>query len=398
MTESRCIHRDTLRAARPSEHIPIAIPTAAMRARVQPPSQLRPHPLRRPTLLPGPLSPIRNHLAQPQRGPQQRSASWNTDRHRDYSHSYEQEQEHEHQRRTDRSKSDYALHQQNYGPYLNGSPPLIAAPLPHGYKPAPSSSSSSPSSYSAAAPKRPVGIDSSAPLYYNPPHTAPASASTSSPASSSSSAPYVYPRPSSSTAPSSSSARPIMHNYAHSQKSEVGSSEQRFRQGHGPILPPPAVSFFFPPLLLLSYLSGCLCNAPSPRLLSSFLCLFPVLLASISPVSAPPTLCRAACIHTRSPLLLPHSLSLSWPLSLPTHGYTHTSTQLLSLFCALRYFFFSIHGPYTMRTPPMCTSMRDPTPALFFFFSLCILFLSNHFSHHVHTRGAFLCSRLQSHL
>ncbi|KAF9272225.1 hypothetical protein BGZ68_002604, partial [Mortierella alpina] len=179
-------------------------------------------------------------------GPQQRSASWNTDRHRDYSHSYEQEQEHEHQRRTDRSKSDYALHQQNYGPYLNGSPPLIAAPLPHGYKPAPSSSSSSPSSYSAAAPKRPVGIDSSAPLYYNPPHTAPASASTSSPASSSSSAPYVYPRPSSSTAPSSSSARPIMHNYAHSQKSEVGSSEQRFRQGHGPILPPPAAMLSAP--------------------------------------------------------------------------------------------------------------------------------------------------------
>ncbi|KAF9945414.1 hypothetical protein BGZ72_001346 [Mortierella alpina] len=176
-------------------------------------------------------------------GPQQRSASWNTDRHRDYSHAYDQEQEQERQRRTDRSKSDYALHQQNYGPYLNGSPPLTAAALPHGYKPASSSSSSS--SYSSAAPKRPVGIDSSAPLYYNPPHTAPPSASTSSPASSSSSAPYVYPRPSSSTAPSSSSARP-MHNYAHTQKSEAGSSEQHFRQGHGPILPPPAAMLSAP--------------------------------------------------------------------------------------------------------------------------------------------------------
>ncbi|KAF9943241.1 hypothetical protein BGZ67_003004 [Mortierella alpina] len=172
-------------------------------------------------------------------GPQQRSASWNTDRHRDYSHSYEQEQEQERQRRTDRSKSDYALHQQNYGPYLNGSPPLTAAALPRSYKPAASSSSSS-SSYSSAAPKRPIGIDSSAPLSYNSPHTAPPSASTSSPVSSSSSSPYVYPRPQSSAVPSSSSARPIMHNYAHTQKSEAGSSELHFRQGNGPILPPPA--------------------------------------------------------------------------------------------------------------------------------------------------------------
>jgi len=31
--------------------------------------------------------------------------------------------------RTDRSKSDFALHQQNYGPYSNASPPLVPAPL-----------------------------------------------------------------------------------------------------------------------------------------------------------------------------------------------------------------------------------------------------------------------------
>ncbi|KAG0282396.1 hypothetical protein BGZ96_000531 [Linnemannia gamsii] len=57
----------------------------------------------------------------------QRSASLSTNVYQDQPHSYEVEQQY--QRRTDRSKSDYALHQQNYGPYLDTSPTLPSATL-----------------------------------------------------------------------------------------------------------------------------------------------------------------------------------------------------------------------------------------------------------------------------
>ncbi|KAF9111370.1 hypothetical protein BGX27_005009 [Mortierella sp. AM989] len=170
-------------------------------------------------------------------GPQHRSASWNTDRYQDYSHSYEQE----HQRRTDRSKSDYALHQQNYGPFVGPSSPPLSATTVH--KPHPSdgaftSSSSSVSTKAAAA------TDASAPLYYHQPPTS-SSTSTSSVAS-------YYPSATSernshgisassrpSGVSSSSSAR-SMHEYAHAPTAESSSSEQHRRQNHGPILPPPS--------------------------------------------------------------------------------------------------------------------------------------------------------------
>ncbi|KAG0307063.1 hypothetical protein BGZ97_000522 [Linnemannia gamsii] len=57
----------------------------------------------------------------------QRSASLSTNMYQDQPHPYEIEQHQ--QRRTDRSKSDYALHQQNYGPYLDASPTLPSATL-----------------------------------------------------------------------------------------------------------------------------------------------------------------------------------------------------------------------------------------------------------------------------
>ncbi|KAF9537901.1 hypothetical protein EC957_007527 [Mortierella hygrophila] len=58
----------------------------------------------------------------------QRSASLSTNLYHDqlYPHEVEQQQQ---QRRTDRSKSDYALHQQNYGPYLDASPTMPPAAL-----------------------------------------------------------------------------------------------------------------------------------------------------------------------------------------------------------------------------------------------------------------------------
>ncbi|KAF9182018.1 hypothetical protein BGZ50_005188 [Haplosporangium sp. Z 11] len=139
-------------------------------------------------------------------GSQQRSASWNNDRYKDYSHSYEQEQH----RRTDRSKSDYALHQQNYGPYLNPSPPMTSAVLPKPHMSGPSASSST-SSSSSVATAPPPGNDSPASLYY---HSSAQPVRSSAPSSSASSSPYAY-------APS-------------------GPTEQHKRPGHGPILPPPA--------------------------------------------------------------------------------------------------------------------------------------------------------------
>ncbi|KAF9903132.1 hypothetical protein BX616_001720 [Lobosporangium transversale] len=55
----------------------------------------------------------------------QRSASLHTVHYQDNCHPYDVDQ----RPRTDRSKSDFALHQQNYGPYLDASPPLAPAPL-----------------------------------------------------------------------------------------------------------------------------------------------------------------------------------------------------------------------------------------------------------------------------
>ncbi|KAF9133298.1 hypothetical protein BGW39_010115 [Mortierella sp. 14UC] len=58
----------------------------------------------------------------------QRSASLSTNYYHDQLHPYEVELAQK-QRRSDRSKSDYALHQQNYGPYLDASPTLPSATL-----------------------------------------------------------------------------------------------------------------------------------------------------------------------------------------------------------------------------------------------------------------------------
>ncbi|KAH7058255.1 hypothetical protein BKA57DRAFT_145802 [Linnemannia elongata] len=58
----------------------------------------------------------------------QRSVSLSTHLYHDQPHPYEAEQQQQ-QRRTDRSKSDYALHQQNYGPYLDASPTMPPAAL-----------------------------------------------------------------------------------------------------------------------------------------------------------------------------------------------------------------------------------------------------------------------------
>ncbi|KAF9294680.1 hypothetical protein BGZ88_003539 [Linnemannia elongata] len=58
----------------------------------------------------------------------QRSVSLSTNLYHDQPHPYEAEQQQQ-QRRTDRSKSDYALHQQNYGPYLDASPTMPPAAL-----------------------------------------------------------------------------------------------------------------------------------------------------------------------------------------------------------------------------------------------------------------------------
>ncbi|KAG0303288.1 hypothetical protein BGZ98_006811 [Dissophora globulifera] len=139
-------------------------------------------------------------------GSQQRSASWNNDRYQDYSHS---SYELEHQRRMDRSNSDYALHQQNYGPYLD-SPPLSSATLP---KPHVSSSETSSRAYPASvSTKAATATDGSAPLYYH--SSPPSSAAASYPYSSTGSGRVTPTKP--------------RHEYTES------------RQGHGPMLPPPS--------------------------------------------------------------------------------------------------------------------------------------------------------------
>ncbi|KAG0283625.1 hypothetical protein BGZ96_011979 [Linnemannia gamsii] len=214
-------------------------------------------------------------------GPQQRSASWNTDRYQDYgpgqghssSTSYEQEQ----QRRTDRSKSDYALHQQNYGPYLDSSPPLSAATLPRSNGTTTSSSSVSSSAPSSSGAKMPSsGAESPVSLYYQQPQPqqhqpqsqAPPSqqaqhqqhqqqqqqhskqqpsASTSALSSSPSSYPYStvpssggHGTPNSvrslSTASMASSSSRSMRDYPHAQSSDNSANDQLRR----PTLPPPA--------------------------------------------------------------------------------------------------------------------------------------------------------------
>ncbi|KAF8941074.1 hypothetical protein BGZ58_002538 [Dissophora ornata] len=56
----------------------------------------------------------------------QRSASLHADHYQDDCHPYDADLR---RSRTERSKSDFALHQQNYGPYLDASPLLASAPL-----------------------------------------------------------------------------------------------------------------------------------------------------------------------------------------------------------------------------------------------------------------------------
>ncbi|KAF9360429.1 hypothetical protein BGX26_009416 [Mortierella sp. AD094] len=72
-----------------------------------------------PSSAPGHYTPRSTPLAQ-------RSASLHADYYRDNCHPYDVDQQ---QSRTERSNSDYALHQQNYGPYLDTSPSLPPAPL-----------------------------------------------------------------------------------------------------------------------------------------------------------------------------------------------------------------------------------------------------------------------------
>ncbi|KAG0299439.1 hypothetical protein BGZ98_010063 [Dissophora globulifera] len=55
-----------------------------------------------------------------------RSASMQVESFQPESHPYDEDLR---RPRTERSKSDYALHQQNYGPYLDASPPMAPAPL-----------------------------------------------------------------------------------------------------------------------------------------------------------------------------------------------------------------------------------------------------------------------------
>lgn len=69
------------------------------------------------------LGPSQPPFATPP-NPPNRSASL-SDTYQDSCHPYDQE----HRTRTDRAKSDFALHQQNYGPYLDASPPLASATL-----------------------------------------------------------------------------------------------------------------------------------------------------------------------------------------------------------------------------------------------------------------------------
>ncbi|KAF9169020.1 hypothetical protein BGX21_003321 [Mortierella sp. AD011] len=64
----------------------------------------------------------------------QRSASFHADYYRDNCHPCDVDQQ---QSRTQRSNSDYALHQQNYGPYLDKSPSLPPAPLFQARPPSP---------------------------------------------------------------------------------------------------------------------------------------------------------------------------------------------------------------------------------------------------------------------
>ncbi|KFH73309.1 hypothetical protein MVEG_00527 [Podila verticillata NRRL 6337] len=69
------------------------------------------------------LGPSQPPFATPPHPPN-RSASL-SDAYQESCHPYDQE----HKARTDRAKSDFALHQQNYGPYLDASPPLASATL-----------------------------------------------------------------------------------------------------------------------------------------------------------------------------------------------------------------------------------------------------------------------------
>ncbi|KAF9930237.1 hypothetical protein FBU30_000723 [Linnemannia zychae] len=75
-----------------------------------------------------PTSTEPNYFSSQPASSRQRSFSQNTDYHQDQLHPYEAEDQLQ-QRRKEHSKSDYALHQQNYGPYLNASPTIPSATL-----------------------------------------------------------------------------------------------------------------------------------------------------------------------------------------------------------------------------------------------------------------------------
>ncbi|CAO3574969.1 unnamed protein product [Mortierella alpina] len=59
----------------------------------------------------------------------QRSVSLSVNYYQDNCHPYDAEEQRQQHKRMDRSKSDFALHQQNYGPYLDQSPTLEPVPM-----------------------------------------------------------------------------------------------------------------------------------------------------------------------------------------------------------------------------------------------------------------------------
>ncbi|KAG0042468.1 hypothetical protein BGZ83_000434 [Gryganskiella cystojenkinii] len=202
-------------------------------------------------------------------GSLQRSASVNMDRNNNHAaHDYVSYEE-DRQQRTDRSKSDYALHQRNYGPFMaSSSPPLSSAVLPKGAVPTNGGVGERGSSITGAH------------LYYEPKQQPSYPPSQSSYPSSTSPTIPLAPQPHSghpsgttrpvsnninnhnvinknnssslgqhhsqfhavSSSSSSSSARPLS-DYAQLKQAEKDKSDQLRRPSHGPIvpiLPPPA--------------------------------------------------------------------------------------------------------------------------------------------------------------
>ncbi|KAF9104579.1 hypothetical protein BGX27_010042 [Mortierella sp. AM989] len=147
---------------------------------------------------PSSVSSAPSHFT-PRSTPGQRSASIHTDYHHDNHPSYEMEQ----RQRTDRSKSDFALHQQNYGPYLDTSPSLPPAPLFQTRQPSPTHEQ----------------YRQSNPRPQSPPHENPPPA-------------YYYDRPSSPVEHTRSSYQPT-----HAPRRSIQGDTRRPSQGI--VLPPP---------------------------------------------------------------------------------------------------------------------------------------------------------------